>query len=141
MSWPDRVVGEDGRILLVALHSYFNLLQMLESMYLSDSDWDVRLYTLIDDDTPIGTCDPCRVWVRHYPTAPLERHRFRKKRAPKRKDPLLDALDHVGDDDSDGSHHSDDDSGPNEPSDDGDGSTSGADGRKDDPPVWLVLQL
>ena len=111
---------------------------MVRSLYLADSDWDMRVYTLVDDATPIGTCDPCHALVRHFPTAPLEKHRFRKKRVARPKpvtdDPVLEALEDLNGD-GDGSHHSDSDndggsSDGGKSSGDGDGNTTDEEGKK-----------
>ena len=127
--WPGRVVNEHGHVLLKATHSYYNLMQMVESLYMADSNWDLRVYTLIDDDTPIDTCDPCQIRVRHFPAPHLDTYGFRKKRAPKpkpkpeQKDPVMDALLDLH---GDGSEQSDgtSDSGGDEGTDHGDGKGS-----------------
>jgi hypothetical protein len=98
LEWIDREVDMHGNIVLHALHKYYTMWQMLKYVYVADSCWDLRYYTLVEADLPIITVDPTKVRVQHR-LVEVMKHRAVKKRGAKRSkekdDALLEALVHM----------------------------------------------
>ena len=93
--WPNEFVDARGHLHLWGTQEYCDMLRMLRSVWRSNSTYNVRFYTLVDEETPIHAIESRSIRVARYETPPSTEHVVRRRaRAKAAPDPRHAALQH-----------------------------------------------
>ena len=90
MDWPGEYVDGRGHLHLRGTRRHLSMMKLLREAHRCNSSYDMRFYSIVDEDLPIASIDSKWIRVARKEVDPITAHRTKKR--PKRAPPPRNAL-------------------------------------------------